>query len=754
MLDDLRRLVQDVNAAKDLDEALAIIVGGVKQSRGVDVCSVYLNDIEQGNYVLMASDGLNPDAVGRVRLGHEQGLVGLVGERREPVNLKNAANHPNFVYIPETSEEHYHGFLGVPIIHYRKVIGILIAQHRAQRLFAEDEVAFFVTIAAQLAGAISHALASDGHSRLVNGDVFRAAFVQGVRGAPGVAIGTIAVTDPLGALDSVPDRTTADVDAEENRFLAALDAVQKELRASSERMAALLPAEERALFDVFVMLLGSESLVADTVARIRGGSWAPAALRDTIAEHARVFERLEDPYLRARAEDIRGLGRRILLQLQSGPSVVRQWPERCILVGEEISVAQIAEVPVERLVGVASARGSAVSHIAVLAGALGVPAVMGLEDIPIGRLEGRRIVLDGYQGRAYLEPSSTVLSEFERLAREEQEISASLMELRDLPAETPDGTQVPLYVNTGLLADIRPALMCGAAGVGLYRTEFPFMVRQSFPGEDEQCHVYRNVLEPFAPDPVTMRTLDVGGDKSLPYFPVREDNPFLGWRGIRFTLDHSEIFLTQIRAMLRANAGLNNLQILLPLVTTVSEVDEALALLARAHRELLEEGRGCAMVPVGVMVEAPAAVYQAEALAKRVDFLSLGTNDLTQYLLAVDRNNPRVAALYDSLHPAVLQAVLQVVQGARRAGRPVSICGEMAADPAAVPLLLAAGVHSLSMSASDLPRVKWVIRSVTREKAEALLHQALALEDAAAVRHMMNEILEAVGLGGLIRAGK
>jgi len=754
MLDDLRRVVQEVNTAENLDEALLIIVREVKSAMGVDVCSVYLRDDARDENVLMATDGLNPAAVGKVRLRRNQGLVGLVGERQEPVNIQDAAVHPHYAYIPETSEEPYHAFIGVPIIHYRKVLGVLVAQQKDHRLFDGDEMAFFVTIAAQLAGAISHAAAVGGTGTLTNNQRRESRLVQGIRGAPGVAIGTIALVDPLAALDSVPDRRPADVDVEEEAFRTAVAAVQEELRLSGERMAPLLPAEERALFDVFVMLLGGDSLVTDTVQRIRAGNWAPGALRETINRHARVFERLEDPYLQARSEDIRGLGRKILVRLQSQTGEPKACPDRCILVGEEITIAQIAEVPVERLAGIACVRGSAVSHIAVLARALGIPAVTGLSDLPVTRLEGQEMVLDGYQGRAYIQPSRTVKREFTRLAGEEREISDELRALRDLPAVTPDGKRVPLYVNTGLLADITPSLRSGAQGVGLYRTEFPFMVRESFPGEDEQCQIYRKVLEPFAPRTVTMRTLDVGGDKALPYFSTTEDNPFLGWRGIRFTLDHPEIFLTQLRAMLRANAGLNNLQVLFPMVSQVQEVDEAVELLRRAHNELQEEGHDCPMPPVGAMIEAPAVVYQVPALARRVDYFSLGTNDLTQYLLAVDRNNARVANLYDSLHPAVLSAVRDVVQSAHEHGRPVSICGEMAGDPAAVPLLVASGIDALSMSASDIPRVKWVVRNIGWEHSQTLLAQALALDDPAAIRQMMNLALDQAGLGGLVRAGK
>jgi phosphotransferase system enzyme I (PtsP) len=297
-------------------------------------------------------------------------------------------------------------------------------------------------------------------------------------------------------------------------------------------------------------------------------------------------------------------------------------------------------------------------------------------------------------------------------------------------------------------------LRCGAEGVGLYRTEVPFLIRDRFPGEEEQRRTYRQVLKAFAPAPVTVRTLDVGGDKMLSYFPVVEDNPFLGWRGIRISLDHPEIFLAQVRAIMRASVGLNNLQLLLPMISNVAEIDSALGLIKRAHKELRDDGEDVVFPPVGVMIEVPSTIYQVPAMSQRVDFFSIGTNDLTQYLLAVDRNNAQVAALYDSLHPAVLRAIHQVVRAAHAADRPVSVCGEMAGDPASALLLLGMGIDSLSMSAASLLRVKWAVRSFGLAQMQALLEEADVLEDGAAVRALLHRSLDEAGLGGLVRAGR
>ncbi len=747
MLITLRRIIQEVQTASDLDEALAIIVRRVKEAIPVDACAIYLIEGETDQYVLMAADGLNPSLIGQIRLDRSEGLVGWVGECQELINLQNATAHPRGGAFAETGEAGYHAFLGVPLIDYRQTLGVLVAWRQAEDLFDPQEAAFAVTLAARLAKVIHDDATIRKVTRLLDGEAPGSAFIQGIQGAPGVAIGTLALLDPLADLASIPDRPVPDRAAEEATFKAAVATVQEELRASGECLAADLPSEARALFEVYVMLLGSDSLMADTLQRIRAGNWAPGAWRDTIAERARVFDRMEDPYLRARAEDIRDIGRRVLISLQTEVKASIQYPQRCILVGEAVGITEIVAVPGDRLVGVVSQHGSALSHAAVLARALGIPAVVGLAALPIGRLDGREAVVDGDQARVYLQPSPAVVAAYQLRASEAEALAARLGALRDEPAETPDGVRVPLQVNAGFIAELAPALAHGAEGIGLFRTEFAFMARETFPVEDEQYLLYRTVLESFAPKSVTLRTLDVGGDKSLPYFPMVEDNPFLGCRGIRFTLDHPEIFLIQLRAMVRANAGLNNLRVLFPMIGRVDEVDEALRLLNRAYRELVTEGRAAAKPLVGAMIEVPSAVYLTAALAKRVDFLSVGTNDLTQYLLAVDRNNAAVATPYDSLHPAVLHAVRHVVEEAHRQGKPAGVCGEIAGDPAGVLLLLGMGADTLSMNPTRLARVKGTIRRFTAQQARALLEEALALEDGFAIHRLLVGALEEAGLG-------
>ncbi len=754
MLETLHSIVQDVNRAPDLDAALETIVRRVKLAVKADVCSVYLNDFKRRSHVLRATDGLHQEAVGKVEIPLHRGLIGLVSERAEPINIDDALQHPRYMFIQETGETQYHGFLGVPIIQNRKVLGVLVVRQEDVRQFDDSEVTFLFTLAAQLAGAITHASSSGDLWEEDEEQRSEKPFFQGIPGTSGVASGMAVVVYSLADLDAIPNRPAEDPKAEEEALLAAVAKVRSDLEKLEDRLEGILPDEDKALFQAWLLMLEGDSLVNPILERIREGNWAPGALHGVIEEHARVFDSMEDKYLRERSSDVRDLGRRILMHLQQDAPTVIDYPGRTILVGEDVSAVQLAEVPPEKLAGVVSASGSSASHVAILARGMGIPAVMGVSGLPIHRIDCKSTIVDGYTGRVFVSPTQELVDEYKRLEQEDRDLSAELDSLRGLPAETTDGVRIPIYLNTGLVSEMSSFGTTESEGVGLYRTELPFFGRDRFPGEISQYENYKGILSAFAPRPVILRTLDIGGDKPLPYFPVVESNPFLGWRGVRISLDHPEIFLTQVKAMLRAAVGLNNMRIMLPMISRVTEVDELKLLIQRAHDELSDDGFAVTMPEIGVMIEVPAAVYQAEELARRVDFISVGSNDLTQYLLAVDRNNPRVASLYDDMHPAVLRAIQRIVEGAAVYNRPVGLCGELAGNPLAVPLLIGMGVDNLSMSASSLLKVKWVVRSISRSRAKQLLQAALIMEEAEPVRKLMGTALDDMGMGGLVRPGR
>lgn len=762
MLKVLKRIVQDVTAASHLSDALGVLVRHINKAINAEAVSVYLIDSKNAEYVLIATEGLNPQAQFRVRIGLDQGLIGLIGRREEPINLKDALLHPEFYHSPLLGEGHLNAFLGVPIIQHRKLYGVLVVQQAESRAFDDEEESFLITLAAQLGGIIAHADATGELAQLTLPKSLGLAAVEaapvalvGVGSVPGIGIGTAVVVYPPADIDAVPHRVVEDLEEEIQVFYRALEATREDMQRLSKRMKSTVAEEELALFDVYVRILDDDSLGIEVEQAIREEQLsAQVALATVIKKHIAQFEGMEDDYLRERASDFRDLGRRVLAELQRSQKEEISYPKRTILVGEDITAAALAEVPEGHLAAVVSARGSNNSHVAILGRALGVPTVMGVRGLKLETLSRRALIVDGYYGQVYVSPSKSVLSEFKQLAQEEQELNQSLVSLRDKPAETTDNYRVSLQVNTGLAMDAGLSMSVGAEGVGLYRSEVPFMSRDHFPSEDEQTIIYRQILKAFAPRLVTMRTLDIGGDKTLPYFPVEEDNPYLGWRGIRITLDHPDVFLIQVRAMMRASEELNNLRIMLPMITNLSEVEEAIYLINQAFHELLEEGCAIEKPKIGVMIEVPAAAYLAREMAKRVDFLSVGSNDLTQYLLAVDRNNARVAGLYDALHPAMLRLLLKVVEGGHAAGVEVSICGEMASDPLAVILLIAMGFDTLSMNSAGLPRVKWIIRNFAIANARKILAEVLELEHPGEIRFHLQKALEEEGLGGLVRTRK
>jgi phosphotransferase system enzyme I (PtsP) len=756
VLESLKKIVQEVNSAPDLGTALTLTVRRIREVMGTEVSSIYLVDPETGRYVFMANEGLNPDSVGKVSLGPNEGLVAQVGMRAEPLNLEDAMSHPSFHLVPEIGEESYHAFLGVPIIHHRRVLGVLVVQQQARRRFDENEEAFLVTLAAQMAAVIAHAEATGAIQDLGaedEGPHWHDAKFAGIPGAPGVAIGTAVVLGPPALLEGVPDRRCNDIMVELLLFERAIEAVRSEIRDLGTKLEDSLGPEERVLFDAYLNMLDDNAIGGEVTRLIRDGHWAQGALRRVIQEHVAHFELMEDSYLRERGNDVRDLGQRVLAHLQDVSRRKSYFPDDTILVGEDVTPTVIGEVPADKLAGIVSMKGSSNSHMAILARGMGLPAVMGAVDLPANLLENRELVVDGFNGEVHVNPSPAMRRHFQGLIRTEHEFADKLDELRDLPCVTPDGHVVALWVNTGLEVDIPHSLRRGAEGVGLFRTEIPFMTKERFPTEEEQRAMYRQHLEAFSPRPVNMRTLDIGGDKILSYFhsPMQEDNPFLGWRGIRVTLDHPEIFVVQVRAMIKASAGLEGqLRIMLPLVTTIAEVEEAMRLVARCFDEIVEEGLDVRKPLVGVMIEVPAAVYQARQIAELTDFLAVGSNDLTQYMLAVDRNNSQVADLYQELHPAVLHALRDIAIAARAAGKQVSICGELAGNPSGAVLLMAMGYDVLSMNATNLTRVKWVIRNTPMERARALLASVLEMHTPDLIQQFMRDELVRAGLGRAI----
>lgn len=755
MLSQLRRIVQDVAQEPVLNNALAGLVSNVKNALKTECCSVYLADYEQQHFMLMATDGLNPEAVGQISIGFSEGLIGWVGQREEPINLAEAHLHPRFKVTPEVSEDRFSAFLGCPIIHHRKVLGVLTIQQGESRVFSEDEESFLVTLGVQLA------------SVLVNAEMRQAASqnskqqkstgqLLGLPGAPGIAIGEGFVLEPSSDFDAISLKKVDDPEKELSRFYRAVKITKAEFNRLAERMAGHLPADALAIFDVYHQLLDAASLGNEIEKQIQEGWCAKSALKRVVEKFARQFDDMDDPYLRERGTDIRDLGQRVLNHLLDTEQRHHKLPEKVVLVADNVTATMLAEIPRAQLVAIVSLKGSVNSHAAIMARALGIPAVMGLDELPLFHWQSQRLIVDGYRGQILVAPAEAIVAEYQALISEDAQLSARYQSEMHLNAQSACGTPFSLMVNAGLAIELESAQPSYTDGIGLYRTEFPFIMRNRFPTEAEQIELYKKVLASHPAKAVVMRTLDVGGDKALPYFSIIEENPFLGWRGIRLTLDHPEIFLVQIRAMLKANIGQGNLHILLPMISDLAEVDESLRLIKQATFELTDELAGTEVqlpkAKVGVMIEVPSIMYQLPELARKVDFCSVGTNDLTQYLLAVDRNNPRVAALYDAMHPAVLRALHQMSLQAQGLQLPMSICGELAGEPAGVLILAAMGYNKFSMNSSNLAKIKWLLRRVHLSELQLLLPEILACQSPKQVRLQVQRFLDQKQLLNQLRA--
>lgn len=736
----LQQIVVDAAAAHTVEQQVERIVTGVRDALAVGVCSLYQRFDDE--LIMVANCGFAPESVGRIVLQMGEGLIGHIARSRMPLNLAEAQTHSAFRLFPGSGEEAFPAFLGVPIMHLGVINGVLVVQDARPGSFSNDEESFLVTIAAQLAPVL---LPRAG----LRGGVGRA--VRGIGAAPGKALGHVHLLLSDQTLQLVEQPAGEDAEHELAVLEAAISRAHREILAAKTQLGGHAADDVLELFDVYISLLSGDQLVAAARRRIGEGSSAFAAVRAAVDENVAAFEALDDEYLRARAEDIRHIGNKLLtgiLGLSTEPS---SDATGVVLFAGAVSISDIGAFRPEQLAGIVCLRGSSYSHATLLARALGIPAVVGTG--PVDHIhQGMPVIVDGDVGDVVFDPPQPLLRSYEELIHSERALREELLAQKDLPATTIDGARVELLANTGLMADVKPGLQHGAEGIGLYRSEIPFLIGSRLPTEAEQIETYRELLETYHPLPVTMRTIDLGGDKQLPYLPVDEENPAMGWRGIRFALDNPSILMTQLRAMLRANEQLGNLKIMLPMVSNVSEVVETKSLVQTVIADLRREGSTVAMPPLGVMLEVPGLVPILPELRTHIDFVSVGTNDLVQYLLAVDRGNPRVISNYDYLHPAVLSTLRSVIGTCRRLQIEACVCGEMAADPVAVLLLVGLGYRSLSINAVSLPKIKRVIRGIAAADAERVAKRALRRRDANTTRTLATATLSACSLDHLLKA--
>ncbi len=764
------------DAAGDLRETLDRIVTSIATGMEVEVCSLYLFDPERERLFLRATVGLDRDSVGKVSMRVNEGLVGLVIETMAPVAVPDAMSHERYKYFPETGEERYHSFLGVPIqIGKRQPIGVLVAQTLRSRKFSKNEILLFTTAASQVAQILSHfrlqqTLATKerereeyrrrmieanrqlkdyekigGKPRLVAPVKIRRPRLVGLAAAPGFAHGAAHV---VGTFLSAVDRNqrARDRSAELKRLDEALSRSAAELGVLKARMAPLMADTDLEIFDGHRLILEDPEFIERIRDTINAGYAAESALFRVIDELSASMMAVADGYLRERASDFRDVGQRILRHL-SQEDRKAAYSKSTILVAEELTLSQLTLVSHENLVGMALQSGGVTSHAAILARAFEIPTVVGVDHLMESVVEGDDLVLDGNSGIIYVNPSVDVEREYENLSKRYEAFKRDLLSDKGGFTATRDGHRVQMLANIALYNDIQLALRYGAEGVGLLRSEFSFLTYEDFPDEDQQLTLYSRMLAPMEKRPVTIRTLDIGADKYPPYLRVpREDNPFLGWRSIRISLEMSGLFKVQLRAILRA-AARYNVRILFPMISSVEELRRAREILQEAQMELFKEGlEHNPNIEVGIMIEVPAAVWLAPRLVREVDFFSIGTNDLIQFLLAADRNNPKVAQLHEALHPAVLAAISEVASVAKGAGKEVCICGEMASDPLATLLLIGLGLDQLSLSPLFIPVVRKLVRGTEFQTAKLIARDVLGMATAQEIKGYLIERYRDLGL--------
>lgn len=705
-----------------------------------DVCSLYLCGSDLTRLRLMATVGLHRDAVGRVVLRLDEGLVGLAAERKAPVVIEHARNHPRYKYFPETGEERFESLMAAPLLVRGLAAGVLAVQTTVPRHFEQGDVDTLVTCAQLLTPVVVNAqmlsaAAQSEEERARDNETLarsgvpitggakadrpeRSVELRGISTARGIAIGTVhKLGVDLATLSYLPSES---IEQEEADLMRAIQEARRELDDTREEMGEQFGPDFAAVFHTHVQILEDKGFLQKLRDALREGHNALEALRTVLDVYRKTFERIEDPYFRERAWDVEDVGRRVIERLlgvrEDAPSI----SEGAIIVVDNILPGYFARLDLDKVGAIVAEHGGATSHGAIFARTLEIPAVTGVEGIQEKARSGETAIVDGAEGRVYLSPDAHLVAEYER-ARQRYAVAIEHLDaMRDRPAETRDGRRIRLTANVGLASDLRLVEQHGADGIGLFRTELLVLAHRGFPAEDEQQQLYERVAKALAPRPVTIRTLDLGGDKDIADLGIgEEENPQLGCRSIRLSLEREGLFRAQLRAILRASSH-GNVRLMLPMVSSLTELRQAREVIEHAKRELDEAGVAYdRSMPVGLMIEVPSAALTADVLARECDFFSVGTNDLTQYTLAVDRSNEHVAHLYDPLHPAVLSLIDQAARAARRAGISVSVCGEMASNPLAVPILVGLGINELSGTPSAVPVVKEIIHALDAGELDA-----------------------------------
>lgn len=762
VISEILELGDSCHEEEDIKKVLDLLVGKIAEAMQTDVCSIYMIDSPSKELVLVATHGLKKSAIGSVRMPVGEGLVGKTFEWLKPISLARGKKSRQYKYFPETGEEKFASFLSVPLIDKRRPLGVLVVQNEKSTRFSDRSARLLHTLAIPTIKVIERLRLLDTLGQIEaskkGGSVREATPItivakrrkglmyKGIGASPGIAIARVKVVKGAASpLVAIKDEGPIDIENEKIKINAAFRGVEEEIRKTQVKAEKKFGMEEAAIFDAYRMVLEGDVFSDQIIAEIEKGSSALKGVDLVIQRYTEELSRADDDYIRERAYDIRDMGRKVSDWLiHGGKSVENKAPlaEPAILLSEFWSISDFVDMDLEKTRGILSPSGGASSHIAILAESLGLPAVLGLTTFTEIIHDGDLVIMDGSSGVVIVNPDDHTLEVYDRENQIDVQAQALYRQTAAKKVGPIGGKKIAMGANLGMLAHVRMGLENGAEEIGLYRTEFPFLIRRNLPTEEEQFDLYKKVLETMGKLPVTIRTLDIGGDKYLPYLNLpHEANPFLGWRSIRIFLERQDLFRIQLRAILKASV-FGRLRLLIPMVSSVEEIRQVKEIIEDVKKELKAQGVPVATdIPLGIMVEIPSAVEMAKELIHEVDFFSIGTNDLTQYTLAVDRNNPKVARLFNSMHPAVLRSIKRVIDATHACRKPVSVCGEMAGYPPSVALLVGMRVDALSMSAPLISKIKNFIGRIKYGEVKSLVGKVLEMETSEKISTAVNEYM-------------
>ena len=731
LLCDIGELANLIIGSADIQGFLQQTVEMVARHLNADVGSIYLFDDTTRDLVLQATIGLNPSAVGRVKMKSGEGLVGKTFESLQPICEDHASRHPYFKYFEEADEDPFESFLAVPIHRGNEKIGVLVVQHEHSGYFDEIDVMAMRAIASQLTGAIENArlMIDQNHKTIPSrGDdlLERLRFIKGKTASGGFAYAPVMVfkADHESLLSQRPD---SEFVATPHGFLKAVETTKQQLTDLQDRLAQRLPESAALIFEAHFMILKDARFVDAMLTKIKQGVSVPEAVRDVAEYYMALFSSAPSAYLKEKAQDIEDLARRLLNNLHKETSQDTDHAEGRIVIVRQLLPSDLLKLASEDVKGIVLVSGGVTSHVAIIARSLKLPMIIAERSDLLEIPDGTPMLLDADIGSIYARPSETIIKRFEiRYQTQKAEDKAARPMLAQ--TKTLDGESIKLLANINLLSEIKLAKDLNVEGIGLYRTEFPFLVRSNLPSEEEQYLVYKRLCDEMGDREVTIRTLDIGGEKLLPYLEgIKEANPELGLRSIRFSLHYREVFLQQLRAILRAGAGAVKLKIVFPMISAIDEFRQARYAVEEAMVDLARKKLHFHPAPaLGAMIELPAVLDIIHELAKETDFFSIGTNDFIQYMLAVDRTNERVAAYYQPYHPSVLRSLHRIIQAAVKAEIEVTVCGEMGHEPEFIPFFIGAGLRTFSVDPHFLRSVQETIVNLSVSEASVYARTLLA----------------------------